>query len=423
MKKTLLLFVFISFGLVYAQEPGTSRKLGYGISPQGFLEDYSMIIDFFAEVGETCDGGVVLGNGAWRESPETSGIIPGLKFVSELDETYGYTDMLAFGWATYPELYLDHPDNPINNWTNEATKADYLQMLIHLADSLHPTYLFIGNEINNYWEQDSLDYMNMVDFYHQAYDSIKRYSPETQVGTIFNYESLAGKGELTGWTEPYWNAVNVFDLEKMDIVGLTVYPFFHYTHANDIPEDYLDDFFEHVGDLPVAITETGWPAESFIGSWECSETQQLNYIDKIFDLIEERNVPVINWLFLHYLLTDIESDAYKIFKSVSLRDSLHNDRPALDAWLSHCSYSSITETAKKEVLIYPNPTHGEVYFQGVEIESFSVYTTSGKEIISQTSFKSGTNFIDLSEVETGLYLLKIKTEDGTEHIKKISIYH
>lgn len=46
----------------------TEPKLGYGISPAGFPDDFSQFSTFLNEVSNTCEGGVLLLNGNWRDN-------------------------------------------------------------------------------------------------------------------------------------------------------------------------------------------------------------------------------------------------------------------------------------------------------------------------------------------------------------------
>jgi len=351
------------FSLTTSAQGRFSGKLGYGVSPKGHPYDYSQFGTFLQEVANTCNGGVVYANANWRDNLQSSGIIPNVqKVVCSLQPSpYNYVDMITYAWATYPQLYLNVPTNPTNNWTNPDMKNLFLRMLINTADSLGPTYLFIGNEVSAYWVQDSLDYPNWVGFYHTAYDSIKAHSPATKVGTIFNYEHLTGNGVLTGWTTPHWSAFTLFDTSKIDILGLTVYPFFNYDSASKVPITYLNAIFSRMGNKPVAITETGWPADSFIGTWVSSPQQQVDYVNKIFSVINGKNVEVVNWLFLNYMMDNSNTAAVKIFKSVALRDSLGNDRPALATWLSYCSAATGIGSPSSPIAgyslqqNYPNP--------------------------------------------------------------------
>ena len=424
MKKTLLLTLtmILSSGLLTSQT--FTGKLGYAVSPLGHTADFSQFAEFLEEVANTCNGGIVFGNGAWRNSVATSGLIPNLqKTVSLLQpESFAYTDMINFAWRSGENLLLNVPEDPTNNWTNDSMKELFLDMLINAADSLQPTYMFIGNETSRYYELDSVDFKNWVEFYNEAYDSIKIHAPNTQVGTVFNYEHLAGTGALTGFTNPHWGAFNAHDKSKIDVLGLTVYPFFHDTLASDIPLTYLDPIFSRWGDKAISITETGWPADSLIGSWKSSPEQQVDFVDRLFEIIEGHNVESVNWLFLHYLLDNTGSDAEKIFKSVSLRDIEGNDQPALARWLSKCNTSTGIEDdflATNQLKVFPNPSEGEINIQFKEPTpidgTLSILDLSGRILLKKTMAKNQLT-TRLTIEEEGIFF--VMYDNGIERITK-----
>lgn len=403
-------------------QPGGYPQLGFGLSPAGFPVTYANIFNFFSEVADSvCSGGIAYGNGAWRDAPASSGNIPGFAKLVSLNQPspYGYTDMLTFAWASYPLLYLSTPNNPVNNWTNNNTRVLFLQALVRAADSLRPAYLFIGNEVDFYIGQDSAGYSNWCSFYRMAYDSVKAHSPSTKVGTVFSYEHLSGMGTLTGWTAPHWNALTDMDTSRMDVIGISLYPFFGNTNASLVPSTYLDALFNRAGNIPVVITETGWPADPFIGSWTSSPTEQVNYVNKIFNLISTRNVPAMNWLFLNYLM-DHSNTGDSIFCSVSLRDSSGNDRPAKSLWLSHCNYTGIAANPSHEenILVYPNPSNGEVNFSvngSGKIKGLKIYNSTGQLVFSYNGPDAGQTLrLDLPE---GLYFYRTDTTAGKFIIK------
>lgn len=203
----LTLFIQIGYSQESCAQIILQPNLGYGISPKGFPNTMSLLSPFLTEVSNTCGNGVLLINGAWRDNLSRSGCITSLHktFISQRSAPYNYIDLSVFGWATYPALYLDNPTNPTNNWSNSNTRSAFLKMLIHTADSLHPTYMLIGNEVSFYWTQDSNDYKNnWAPFYKTAYDLIKAHSPATKVGTVFNYEHLSGQGQFSSWNTPNW---------------------------------------------------------------------------------------------------------------------------------------------------------------------------------------------------------------------------
>ena len=426
--------LFVSMSLL--SQTNYQGKLGYAVSPAGHPYDYSLLGEFFQEAADMCDGGVVFANSAWRDNYETSGLIPNLqKLVSTFQPApYGYTDMINFGWRSGDSLMLIVPENAVNNWTNETAKEVFMQMLVNAADSLQPAYLLIGNEISFYWQQDSSDYMNWIDFFHNACDSIKAHSPNTKVGTVFNFEHLTGVGVLTGFNQAYWGALDAIDTAKIDILGLTVYPFFSYKTANEIPPDYLYSVFDRLADKPLVITETGWPADSFIGTWISSPQQQVDYVHKLFGLITGQNVEVVNWLFLNYLMDRTDQTDFEIFRSVALRDSLGNDRPALPFWLSHCRSTSVTHDSNDNnhsfVLFqnYPNPFNSNttISFNLPQDEyiKLTLFNTRGKvvQIIARGIFTAGFHkvMIDSDDLASGLYLYKLEAGDIVE-VRKIVV--
>ncbi len=63
----------------------------------------------------------------------------------------------------------------------------------------------------------------------------------------------------------------------------------------------------------------------------------------------------------------------------------------------------------RSILVYPNPAKNSITVETAEdIESISIFTASGQEVISQKNGKT----VDLSATGDGVYILNIKTGDG-----------
>ena len=397
-------------------------RLGYGFSPEGHPSDYSQMAAFLQEVANTCNGGVVLANGSWRESMSGSGIIPELqKAVCLLQPSpYAYTDMVVFGWgaSTTPyTLYLDVPGDSTNKWTNITAKELFLEMLVNAADSLQPAYFFIGNEINFYWAEDSVDYLNWVNFYNQAYDSVKIHSPSSEVGTVFNYEHLSGNGINIGWNTPYWGALEAFDTSRIDILGLTVYPFFNYPTANAIPDNYLEPVFNRIGNKPLAITETGWPSDSLLANWYCSPQQQADYVNKLFTIIDSQNIEAVNWLYLYYLM-DQSTDENRFAASISLHDSLGNTQPALSIWLSYCDLTYINENSldnqNSGCIVCPNPFSSNTSIKLIDDlhnADLTILNIYGKPVMYQSNLNGKIINLNRGCLSSGVYLFQIRNNN------------
>jgi hypothetical protein len=209
-------------------------------------------------------------------------------------------------------------------------------MVRAFATEYRPPYVFLGNENDFYFEQAPDDYANWVAAYNEAYEAIKAASPETFVGPVFNYEHLTGQGGLNGWTKPLWGALEAHDLTKVDIVGLSVYPFFGAAEPEAIADDYFEPLFARIGNRPLAVTETGWPAghpAGFTPRWAAGERQQVEYIGRLTALLGGHEVRLVNWLLLYPLRDDGSNAlAWRLFGSVSLRNAAGQPRPAYEAW-------------------------------------------------------------------------------------------
>lgn len=313
---------------------------GYGISPLGFPEDYSKFPEFLAEIGKIPNGGVMF-NGAWRQDVaggSDAGQIPStaVNVVIQAD-VYGYTPIIVFGWRTEESLHVSVPANPANNWTNTEAKTLFEEMLVAFAQGYHPPYVFLGNESDAYFMQNPEDYARWVEFYNRAYDAIKAVSPETMVGPIFQYERISGQGTFNQWITPQWGALEAHDMNRVDIVGFTVYPWLSVATPEEIPDDYLAPMVEHVGGKPVAFTESGWPG-AFLGqetAWEASPEAQLRFIDALDRILGGVNLKILNWLH-YYQMTQLDDLLFwQAFSSISLRDTEGNKRPVYDAWVAY----------------------------------------------------------------------------------------
>jgi hypothetical protein len=309
---------------------------GFGISPPGFPVDYGRILDFYSEVGGMTGGGVMW-NGLWKENG--AGTVPqAAAGLMKASDTYDFAPVTVFGWRSGTTLFLDVPANATNSWSNAEMKSLFQGMLAEYADTYRPPYLFLGNESDSYYQQNAADYANWIAFYNSAYDAIKSASPETMVGPVFNFEHMAGMGTLNGWTAAYWGALEAHDLSRVDIVGVTVYPFLNHASPGSVPDSYLDPLISRIRSRPIAVTETGWPAENLGGlnpPWETSAQAQVTYLSRLDAVLEGKNVRMVNWLHLYPMQDSGGSSMdWKLFSSVSLRDGAGNKRPAYDAWIS-----------------------------------------------------------------------------------------
>lgn len=302
--------------------------------------DYSKFAEFLAEVGSLPNSGVMF-NGAWREDVEggsNAGEIPSTAAsIMDQSKVYGYTPIIVFGWRSDDEtVHISVPANATDDWSNGEAKALFQQMLVNFAQTYQPPYLFLGNESDIYFTKQPEDYARWVDFYNQAYDAVKVVSPETMIGPIFQYERMSGQGEFSRWIVPQWGALEAHDLGRVDIVGITVYPWTGGAEPEDIPDGYFAPLVERIGAIPIAITETGWPSDS-LGletAWQASPDAQLRYVDALGRVLEGLNVDILNWAFLYPLVqADDNLLFWQSFGALGLYDQDGKRLPIYDVWV------------------------------------------------------------------------------------------
>ncbi|OGC01397.1 hypothetical protein A2V82_12770 [candidate division KSB1 bacterium RBG_16_48_16] len=412
---------------------------GFGISPQGFPLDYSKLADFYTEIGGMVNGGVMW-NGSWRddvfEGTDAGAIPAAAAAIIQSSNTFNFTPIEVFGWRSGATLFLNVPGNQTNDWTNTEAKNLFLSMLVDFATIYKPPFVFLGNENDFYYEQNPADYANWISYYNSAYDAIKATSSATLVGPVFNFEHMAGAGVLNGWTTPYWGALDAHDLGKIDIVGVTVYPWFNYASARSVPSNYLDPLASRINSKPIAITETGWPAENLAGlnpTWETSEAAQVAYLLQLSAMPEGKNIRMVNWLFLYQMADPGGSPLeWKLFGSVSIRDGSGKKRTVYDLWLSY--HPTLVEDTSPEMpkvfnLLqnYPNPFNSETLIayqlpRASEVE-ISVFNLQGQKVatLARGHQIAGEYKLlwDASGLPSGLYLYRIQMGDFIQTKKAV----
>ena len=81
--------------------------------------------------------------------------------------------------------------------------------------------------------------------------------------------------------------------------------------------------------------------------------------------------------------------------------------------------TGIGTNGSNSINIYPNPTTGLVYLSGISNAHVTVYNNTGSVV--HTVKQSGTGSIDLSELDNGIYFIRILSDDNTVISKKINL--
>ncbi|MBD3348792.1 MAG: hypothetical protein GF400_06310 [Candidatus Eisenbacteria bacterium] len=213
-------------------------------------------------------------------------------------------------------------------FNHENVTADYFDVYgdslksvaVALATEFDLDYLAIGAEVNRVRDeccQEAWD--EFVAVYAETYDAVKAVSPSTKVFTIFQLDYMKGAARLSGLDlQPSWHMLDLFE-GRLDVVGLTVYPFLEHPTVAEVPTDYFDEIAQHI-DEPIVITESGWLSEP-LELWgnvevEGSEQEQVDFVLMMIEQIEQLDVEILMYSFLYEYDESID-----MFHHIALREN------------------------------------------------------------------------------------------------------
>jgi hypothetical protein len=295
------------------QQSQETRLRGVSFSPKSF--EATDLTDFFEQSREL---NVVTWQGPWGDLSETSGAG---KLIEDSAKKYGYLPIVIVHNAKPDNAGLAVP-------FDEKTKVDYKKRAVDFVTKYKPQYFGIGIEINRMAIKAPTDFESFVNFFPEVIQAIKEASPDTQVLTTFELETMKGlNGGLFGGrndtSKNQWALLDKFS--AADVFAFSVYPGLIYKSPADIPDNYLSEITEKTS-KPIAITEMGWSSETPVAGWETSEEEQAEFVKRFFDLTKDIDYRFAIWSFLY------DADAGAAFKDLGLLNSDGTKRPAWGEW-------------------------------------------------------------------------------------------
>ncbi|MCC6613753.1 MAG: hypothetical protein IT320_09765 [Anaerolineae bacterium] len=218
----------------------------------------------------------------------------------------------------------------------------FLRYCEDIIAHFEPDYFMFGIEVNllmklrpDLWDA----YMTL---HRQVYETLKAAHPDLPV-----FVSVTGIDLLEGYTDvDHADQMRALAdiLAYTDILGLSLYPYMTAYMTNSLPLDMFDRLAA-LTDKPIAVTETGYPAQSFgidAGGglrleFNSDESKQADYIALLLDAAQAyRFVFVVNFVLRDYdaLWQQIggREDLTIAWRDTGLYDEDGHARPALDLW-------------------------------------------------------------------------------------------
>jgi len=252
---------------------------------------------------------------------------------------------LADYWGTAPNQALPAPWDVLAFDDADVITA-YTNFATDLIQRFDPEYFNLGIEVSELAINDSAAYDRLVTFTAAVSGALKSQFPDVQLMLSIALKSPNSAEAAT------IRAELPRIIQHVDIVGVSVYPYIFFNHADrgdpaNLPADWLSQVATLAGGKPIAIAETGWTAETltipaFGVDIASNAANQDAYLNELFTAAESLDAEFIVW----FSLVDfdalwngvlLQDPVAHIWRDTGLFDEGLNPRPALDTWMDQLS--------------------------------------------------------------------------------------
>lgn len=261
---------------------------GVSFSPKG--SQVSDLLDFYTQATRVAN--TITWAGKWDELVEKGAPYN----ISKTAKDKGFTPLVLVGTHNGSISLIS------NRTLNTETKEIYKNAAVAYVGEFKPPYFIMGIEINRIYDQDPGGFDFFADLFAETVMEIKKSSPNTKAGTVFQLEQIKGlKGGLFGGlnneTNNQWTLLERFP--AADVIGFTTYPGLIYKDPSEIPTEYYSEIATKTN-KPVIFTEVGWSSgDDSIPGWESTEAEQEQFVTRFFDLTKSLDPKVLIWPLLY----------------------------------------------------------------------------------------------------------------------------
>ena len=233
-------------------------------------------------------------------------------------------------------------------FNDSIVKKAYLSYCRRAVDYFQPDYFAVGIEVNELFHNSRQMWSPFVELYKHIYTELKKSYPDLPILFTVSLHNL---------TNPSWKDRKEQQdeitklLEFTDIVGISYYPFM--AGQSERPTEIFD-WMRDFTDRPVAITETGFPAEDIVLKTygitiSGSPEKQASYFETLLDRAGKDNyLFVIAFLYRDYDALfgkifpelekrDLTMDIFSVWRDCGMVDENGTERPALEVWRRYLS--------------------------------------------------------------------------------------
>jgi hypothetical protein len=243
---------------------------------------------------------------------------------------HGQTDNLPVP-APFDRYGFDHP----------SVLTAFLNYCDDIIAAFNPDYFLFGIEVNLLMKIAPAQWDAYMTLHRQVYAHLKRQYPQLPA-----FVSLTGIDIIDGYTDanPQGQARAFNDvIDYTDYLGLSVYPYMTHYMTAAIPTALFGQL-DALTDKPLALTETGYPAQTFAIDLDGTPVElvsdpqkQAMWIAHTLEQAAQRDfLMVVNFVLRDYdaLWRQIgaRNDLTIAWRDTGLYDEDGAERPALDIW-------------------------------------------------------------------------------------------
>lgn len=180
--------------------------------------------------------------------------------------------------------------------------------------------------------------------------------------------------------------------------------------------------------LASGLSDTGWQESTLNGELRNSNSDWKNGYNRLAfkkGIVTQGklNFDVTSWIFdqpyemVSFKIHDLNSTTTSI-KIASKEHSNTDLRPKLKLtfWDNSTNIPTVNQSSGNEYVLFPNPAKGSFRIQGNNFMQAEVLTINGQAVLF-----SNNNYVDVSKIQNGVYIVKIQNDSGKSYFSKINI--
>ncbi len=266
--------------------------------------------------------------------------LTGKKVLLSIDSLNDGRTALADNWTSSGATTRVAPWDTRDFDSPEVITA-YTNFALDLINRFQPTHFNYGTEASELILNDLAKFNKFKVFAQQVYNNIKAQYPDLKLMLSIGLKTPSSSEMVT-------IKQNLADiLPYVDVLGISVYPYIFYSHANkgdpdNLPSDWLTQISDIAPGKPIAITETGWIAEdliiaTFSVNVASNQANQAKYVARLLEESNQLNAEFVIW----WSVIDFQAfwegalakdDLAAIWRDIGLFDEQVQARTALTEW-------------------------------------------------------------------------------------------